>query len=90
MYVRSIEDPAECHACLEPRVGALQEPRVIVRAPDGDMFLAESRANRIRVLRDADGRIYLRSEDEESLGGAPPNPVDFCAAELVATRVAPR
>jgi glucose/arabinose dehydrogenase len=32
----------------------LTEPRVIVRAPNGDLFLAESRANRIRVLRDAD------------------------------------
>ena len=33
----------------------LEEPRVIVRAPNGDLFLAESRANRVRVLRDADG-----------------------------------
>jgi glucose/arabinose dehydrogenase len=33
----------------------LAEPRVIVRAPNGDLFLAESRANRVRVLRDADG-----------------------------------
>jgi glucose/arabinose dehydrogenase len=33
----------------------LVEPRVIVRAPNGDLFLAESRANRIRVFRDADG-----------------------------------
>ncbi len=33
----------------------LTEPRVIVRAPNGDLFVAESRANRIRVLRDADG-----------------------------------
>jgi glucose/arabinose dehydrogenase len=33
----------------------LDEPRVIVRAPNGDLFLAESRANRIRVFRDADG-----------------------------------
>jgi len=32
-----------------------EEPRVIVRAPNGDLFLAESRANRIRILRDADG-----------------------------------
>ncbi len=34
---------------------ALTEPRVIVRAPNSDLFLAESRANRIRVFRDADG-----------------------------------
>jgi glucose/arabinose dehydrogenase len=33
----------------------LSEPRVIVRAPNGDLFLSESRANRIRVFRDADG-----------------------------------
>jgi glucose/arabinose dehydrogenase len=33
----------------------LIEPRVIVRAPNGDLFLAESQANRVRVLRDADG-----------------------------------
>lgn len=32
----------------------LVEPRVIVRAPNGDLFLAESRANRIRIIRDAD------------------------------------
>src|SRR5688500_17625989 len=33
----------------------LVEPRVIVRAPNGDLFLADSRANRSRVFRDADG-----------------------------------
>ena len=33
----------------------LVEPRVIVRAPNGDLFLSESGANRVRVLRDADG-----------------------------------
>jgi glucose/arabinose dehydrogenase len=33
----------------------LVEPRVIVRAPNGDLFVSESRANRIHVLRDADG-----------------------------------
>ncbi len=32
----------------------LEEPRVIVRAPNGDLFIAESRENRIRLLRDAD------------------------------------
>ena len=32
----------------------LKEPRVIVRAPNGDIFVAESRAGQIRVLRDAD------------------------------------
>lgn len=33
----------------------LVEPRVIVRAPNGDLFVAESRANRVRVYRDTDG-----------------------------------
>jgi glucose/arabinose dehydrogenase len=33
----------------------LDQPRVIVRAPNGDLFLAESRANRVRVFRDEDG-----------------------------------
>ncbi|WP_337175205.1 sorbosone dehydrogenase family protein [Paludisphaera sp.] len=33
----------------------LSEPRVIVTAPNGDLFVAESRAGRVRVLRDADG-----------------------------------
>ncbi len=33
----------------------LIEPRVIVRAPNGDLFLAESQANRVRVFRDGDG-----------------------------------
>lgn len=32
----------------------LSQPRVIVTAPNGDLFVAESRANRVRVLRDAD------------------------------------
>ncbi len=31
------------------------EPRIIVTAPNGDIFVAESRGNRVRVLRDADG-----------------------------------
>lgn len=33
----------------------LKKPRVIVTAPNGDIFVAESDANRIRVLRDTDG-----------------------------------
>lgn len=32
----------------------LVNPRVIVTAPNGDLFVAESSANRLRVLRDAD------------------------------------
>jgi glucose/arabinose dehydrogenase len=33
----------------------LRNPRVIVTAPNGDLFVAESQAHRIHVLRDADG-----------------------------------
>jgi glucose/arabinose dehydrogenase len=33
----------------------LIQPRVIARAPNGDLFVAESQANRVRLLRDADG-----------------------------------
>ena len=33
----------------------LRNPRKIVTAPNGDMFVAESMPNRIKVLRDADG-----------------------------------
>ncbi|WP_074311208.1 PQQ-dependent sugar dehydrogenase [Singulisphaera sp. GP187] len=33
----------------------LNNPRVIARAPNGDLFVVESRANRVSVLRDADG-----------------------------------
>jgi glucose/arabinose dehydrogenase len=32
----------------------LDNPRVITAAPNGDIFVVESRANRVRVLRDAD------------------------------------
>jgi glucose/arabinose dehydrogenase len=33
----------------------LNQPRVIVTAPNGDLFVAESAANRVRVLRDGNG-----------------------------------
>jgi glucose/arabinose dehydrogenase len=33
----------------------LEGPRVIMTAPNGDLFVAESRAGRIKVFRDADG-----------------------------------
>ena len=33
----------------------LNNPRVVVTAPNGDLFVAESGPNRVRVLRDADG-----------------------------------
>lgn len=33
----------------------LKKPRVIVTAPNGDLFVAESKADRVSVLRDSDG-----------------------------------
>lgn len=33
----------------------LKRPRTIIAAPNGDLFVAESESNQIRVLRDADG-----------------------------------
>jgi glucose/arabinose dehydrogenase len=33
----------------------LNQPRVVVTAPNGDIFTTESSSNRVRVLRDADG-----------------------------------
>ena len=37
----------------------LENPRLVRRAPNGDLFVAESRAGRVRVLRgiDGDGRV---------------------------------
>jgi glucose/arabinose dehydrogenase len=40
---------------VEQFATGLTNPRVIVTAPNGDLFVAESGANRIKVLRDADG-----------------------------------
>ena len=40
---------------VEQFATGLDQPRVIATAPNGDLFVAESAANRVRVLRDADG-----------------------------------
>jgi glucose/arabinose dehydrogenase len=40
---------------VEQFAADLSNPRVIVTAPNGDLFVAESRANQVRLLRDADG-----------------------------------
>lgn len=40
---------------VEQFAADLREPRALVTAPNGDIFVMESRANRVRVLRDADG-----------------------------------
>ena len=41
----------------------LTEPRVIVRAPNGDLFVSESQAGRVRVLRDKDGDGKLETSE---------------------------
>ena len=40
---------------VEEFATGLNNPRVIMTAPNGDLFLAESMADRVKVLRDADG-----------------------------------
>lgn len=40
---------------VEEFASGFNEPRIIVTAPNGDIFVAESRGNRVRILRDADG-----------------------------------
>jgi glucose/arabinose dehydrogenase len=40
---------------VEKFAEGLTNPRMIRTAPNGDLFLAESEANRVRVMRDADG-----------------------------------
>ncbi len=40
---------------VEEFASGFKEPRIIVTAPNGDIFVAESSANRIRILRDANG-----------------------------------
>ncbi len=60
----------------------LVQPRVIVRAPNGDLFVAESQANRIHLFRDADhdGRpetstIFARDLDRPfGIAFSPPGP----------------
>jgi glucose/arabinose dehydrogenase len=52
----------------------LRNPRVIVTAPNGDIFVAESQANRVSVLRDADGdgkpetrQAFFTSQEREQM-----------------------
>src|SRR5687767_2823930 len=47
----------------------LSNPRVIVTAPNGDFFVAESKSNRVRVMRDAnhDGKPELNEIFAEGL-----------------------
>ncbi len=40
---------------IEQYAAGFQDPRVLLTAPNGDIFVAESRANQIKVMRDRDG-----------------------------------
>jgi len=49
-------------------VSGLRGPRVVRVAPDGDLFVADSRANRVRVYRlDADGKVTAKGTFAEGL-----------------------
>lgn len=54
---------------IEEFASGFRDPRSLLTAPNGDLFVAESRANQIKVLRDADGdgkpdRTELFAESE--------------------------
>ena len=40
---------------IEEYATGLRDPRVLLTAPNGDIFVTESRANQIKVMRDTDG-----------------------------------
>ncbi len=40
---------------VEEYAGGFRDPRVLCTAPNGDLFVSESRANQIKVVRDQDG-----------------------------------
>jgi glucose/arabinose dehydrogenase len=55
----------------------LSDPRKIATAPNGDVFVAESYRNRIRVLRDADGDGKAETSDTFAAGLALPFGIAF-------------
>src|SRR6266700_8070175 len=58
---RVVDRPAEAQPKVPPgfKIGlyasGFRDPRFLLTAPNGDVFVAESRANQIKVLRDAKG-----------------------------------
>src|SRR5262245_52222323 len=48
---------------VQALVTGLQEPRAMATAPNGDIFIAESHPNRVRIVRDAnnDGKPEINS-----------------------------
>ena len=67
---------------VEPFVTGLSAPRLMRRAPNGDIFVAESDAGRVRVIRAADGaakpekvEVFARGLDEPfGIAFYPPGP----------------
>ena len=55
----------------------LKNPRVIMTAPNGDFFVAESSANRIHVLRDSDGDGNPEINDVYATGLSQPFGIAF-------------
>lgn len=68
---------------IEEYASGLRDPRVLLTAPNGDIFVTESRADQIRVLRDKDGdgkpesnEVFTESDLKKPFGIAfyPPGP----------------
>ncbi len=68
---------------IEEYASGLRDPRVLLTAPNGDIFVSESRANQIKVLRDKDGdgkpdsnEVFTESDLKKPFGIAfyPPGP----------------
>lgn len=55
----------------------LAQPRVIVSAPNGDLFVAESKPGRVRVLRDADGDGKPEAQETFATGLSRPFGIAF-------------
>jgi len=69
-----IAQPAGAHLSLPPGFSAtlfadhLQAPRAMRVAPNGDIFVAETRAGRVRVLRAADGAAKPEQSEIFAIG----------------------
>ncbi|CAN5585431.1 sorbosone dehydrogenase family protein [soil metagenome] len=68
---------------IEQYAAHFQDPRVLLTAPNGDIFVTESRANQIKVMRDQDGsgkpdttQIFTENDLNKPFGIAfyPPGP----------------
>jgi glucose/arabinose dehydrogenase len=62
---------------VELFVSGLKEPRTLVTAPNGDIFVAESQPGRIRVLRAGDGENKPRQNSVFALGLETPFGIAF-------------